>query len=523
MTLAFGTAGIRGPLGDGPDHMNRPVVRAVAAGIGDYLARHLPAGEPASVVIGLDARRLSREFADDAAAVLTAAGHRVSLLPRPLPTPLLAYAVRALRADAGVMITASHNPATDNGVKLYLGGKFADGAEAGAQIVAPVDEEIQDLIALRVNPPALAAEGWTTLGDDVEEAYISAAARVASSPHAARDDVRLVLTPVHGVGGRTARAALAAAGFRSVLVVPEQAEPDAGFPTAPFPNPEEPGVMDLAIALAQREGADAVIALDPDADRCAVAIAHGGTWARLHGDRVGCALAEATAARIGAGVTPAWIAPGAAVLASSIVSSTLLARIAERHGLAHRTTLTGFKWLARIPDLAFGYEEALGYAVAPELVRDKDGITAAIAVADLIASLAAEGRTLADALDDLDRTYGVTATRQVAIRLSSSEAAQAAAATIAAAPPAELAGFRVVSVSDFSAGIDGLPPSSGIRLALDGGARVIVRPSGTEPKVKAYLEVAHQPDSDLPTARARAKAALDALEAEVRARLGSDA
>jgi phosphomannomutase len=515
--LEFGTAGLRGALGAGPNRMNRAVVIRAAAGLAAYVTDTL--GGPGTVAIGYDARFKSDQFAIDTAAVMTAAGHRALLLPSVLPTPVLAYAVRELAADAGVMVTASHNPPQDNGYKVYLGGRIGGGTGRGAQIVPPYDAEIAARIAQVESVAATprAESGWTIIGDDLLAKYVAQTAALVGEPSAAtrakRAAVTIVLTPLHGVGGATLDAVLRAAGFTDLHMVPEQAEPDPRFPTVAFPNPEEKGAMDLALALAQKVGADVAIANDPDADRCAVAAVIDGRWTTLHGDRVGALLGERLARQAGA-------AGRSGTLASSIVSSQILARIASRHGLGYESTLTGFKWIGRTEGLIFGYEEALGYCVAPEMVRDKDGISAAVVIADLVAALAANGETLEDALDALDREYGVYLTSQVSARLGSVEAVGEAVAAILAASPTVLGGSAVIVVEDMSLGIDGLPPTPGLRLATGSGARVIIRPSGTEPKVKAYLEVIEPAGDSVSGARGTAERLMAELASDVRATLG---
>ncbi|MDN4479957.1 phospho-sugar mutase [Demequina muriae] len=522
--LEFGTAGLRGRIGAGPNRMNRAVVIRAAAGLARYLTDALVEigiEGPARVVIGYDARHGSRQFAVDTAAVMTGAGHEAMLLPRTLPTPVLAYATRALDADAGVMVTASHNPPQDNGYKVYLGGRAVTGDGQGAQIVPPFDAEIATRIAAVESVASVprAEAGWTTLGDDVVADYVAAAAAVAGAPDdadaSARAAIRIVLTPLHGVGGDTVEATLRAAGFTDLHTVAEQAEPDPDFPTVDFPNPEEPGAIDLSLALAEKLNADVVIANDPDADRAAVATVIDGQWRMLHGDVVGSLLGERVAQRVerdGGSTT--------AVLANSIVSSQQLARIAERHGLAHANTLTGFKWIAREPGLVYGYEEALGYCVAPDLVCDKDGLTAAVMVADLVAELKSEGRTLADAIDDLARAHGVYLTRQVSARFADVAEIPALMTRLLADPPASLGGSPVTSTDDMNDGFRGLLPTNGLHLSTESGARVIIRPSGTEPKVKAYLEVVAPVDGDVDSARASAERAMQSLEADVREALG---
>lgn len=522
-TLEFGTAGLRGRLGAGPNRMNRAVVIRAAAGLSTYLTDalgELGAVGPARVVIGYDARYGSYDFAVDTAAVMVAAGHEALLMPRTLPTPVLAYATRALNADAGVMVTASHNPPQDNGYKVYLGGRVVTDAGQGAQIVPPYDGEIASRIAgvPTVSSVARAAEGWVEVEESVISTYISKMAAIAG-PRAGNADeranLRIVLTPLHGVGGATVTAALHEAGFSDVHTVAEQAEPDPRFPTVDFPNPEEKGAIDLALELARSVDADVVIANDPDADRCAVATIIDGAWTMLHGDVVGSLLGERVASRLDDS------AKAQGVLANSIVSSQQLAAIAARHGLAHRNTLTGFKWIAREEGLIYGYEEALGYCVAPVLVRDKDGISAAVLMADYVAELKAAGRTLADAIDDLARAYGVFLTRQVSARFADLSLIGATMARLLESPPASLGGSAVTATDDMSTGLNGLPGTTGLHLATAAGARVIIRPSGTEPKVKAYLEVTAALDGeDVGGARRVAADAMAALEADVRMALG---
>jgi phosphomannomutase len=542
--LQFGTAGLRGALAGGPARMNRAVVIRTASGLAGYLLGELDGLTPAPrVVVGYDARHHSVDFARDTAAVLTAVGIEVLVLPSALPTPVLAFAVRHLGADAGVMVTASHNPPQDNGYKVYLGGRVVTDSGQGAQIVPPVDAAIAAEIA-RV--PSVAAvprveRGWTVLGPEVLDAYVATVTALADDTAEARGRaarLRIVLTPMHGVGGEVARRVLAARGFTDVHVVPEQAEPDADFPSVAFPNPEEPGAIDLAAALAGDLGADVVIALDPDADRCGVAVRdprarnpHGletaaaEGWRMLHGDEVGALLGELVVRRC-------LRAPGnhdGMVLASSIVSSRQLARIAAGAGLRHVQTLTGFKWLARVDGLVYAYEEAIGYCVDPAHVRDKDGISAALLVAGLAAGLKSSGRTLLDALDDLARTHGLYLSAQLAGRFDDPAGIAAAMDRLRAAPPATLGGSRVTEVVDLESGTqgerDGLAPTEGLRLLADGGTRVIVRPSGTEPKVKCYLEVIVPvaPDADdaaITAARQTAHTRLDAVRADMAAALG---
>ncbi|MFC5380211.1 phospho-sugar mutase [Aquipuribacter nitratireducens] len=536
-SLTFGTAGLRGRMGPGPNRMNRAVVVRAAAGLATWLrAQSALAGETPRVVVGHDARHGSQQFARDTAAVLTAAGCDATLVDRPVPTPVVAHAVRRLDADAGVVVTASHNPKDDNGYKVYLGGRVSPDPGAGVQIVPPADAGIA--AAIDAAPPSVAVpragSGWAGTGEDLLDAYAGTVAALAvPGPR----DLRVVTTAMHGVGDALLRDVLGRAGFTDVTPVPEQAAADPDFPTVPFPNPEEAGALDLALALAAGSGADLVIANDPDADRCSVAVPDPSRgprddpagWRQLSGDEVGALLAEHVLTR--GGDAPPPVDDGEpATLAASLVSSALLHRVAAAHGTRSATTLTGFKWIARVPGLVYGYEEALGYCVAPGVVRDKDGVSAALLVAELAARAAADGRGLLDLLDDLHRAHGAHLTAPVTLRLADMSVVPSVLSGLLRTPPADLAGLGPVSVEDLSAGVDGLPPTSGVRLAAaaDGGpddgtsARVVVRPSGTEPKLKAYCEVV-QPvvGTDLAAARAAGAGRLDALQQQVRELLTS--
>ncbi|MBP0454876.1 phospho-sugar mutase [Kitasatospora sp. RG8] len=515
--LQFGTAGLRGELGAGPMRMNRAVVIRAAAGLVAYVKKE-QLGD--LVVIGYDARHKSYDFARDTAAVVVGAGLRAALLPHALPTPVLAFAVRHLGAAAGVTVTASHNPPQDNGYKVYLGD--------GSQIVPPADAGIAaeiDAIGSLAEVP-LAEDGWEVVGGDVVEAYLARAVSIVD-PHSPRD-LDVVYTPMHGVGRDTLVAAFRRAGFPAPTVVAEQAEPDPDFPTVAFPNPEEPGAMDLAFRTAASVGPDIVIANDPDADRCAVAVpangnaaggpGQGSGWRMLRGDDVGALLGAALVAKKAAGT-----------FATTIVSSTLLGRIAEAAGLGYTETLTGFKWIARADGLRYGYEEALGYCVDPQGVRDKDGITAALLVAELAATLKQSGRTLADLLDDLALEHGLHATDQLSVRVQDLSLIADAMRRLREQPPTGLAGLKVTQADDLTAGSADLPPTDGLRYYLAGeavrSARIVVRPSGTEPKLKCYLEVVLPVASaaDLAGARERAAGLLDGIKRDLAAAAGIDA
>ncbi|MFE5820118.1 phospho-sugar mutase [Streptomyces sp. NPDC056479] len=502
-TLQFGTAGLRGEIGAGPMRMNRTVVIRAAAGLAAYLKKQGQDG--GLVVIGYDARHKSEDFARDTAAVMTGAGLRAAVLPRPLPTPVLAYAIRHLGAAAGVEVTASHNPPRDNGYKVYLGD--------GSQIVPPADIDIAQEIAAVPSLIAVPrpAEGWETLDDSVLDAYLARTDAVLApdSPRTART----VYTALHGVGKDVLLAAFDRAGFPAPALVTEQADPDPDFPTVAFPNPEEPGAMDLAFAKARETDPDLVIANDPDADRCAVAVKDGedtGDWRMLRGDEVGSLLAAHLVNRGAQGT-----------FAESIVSSSLLGRIAEKANLPYEETLTGFKWIARVDGLRYGYEEALGYCVDPDGVRDKDGITAALLITELASVLKAEGRTLLDLLDDLAVEHGLHATDQLSVRVQDLSVIANAMSRLREQPPTELAGLAITRAEDLTKGTDTLPPTDGLRYTLE-GARVIVRPSGTEPKLKCYLEVVVPvaTHAGLPAARAKAADLLATIKRDLSAAAG---
>lgn len=486
--LSFGTAGLRGPLRAGPNGMNRTVVRRTSAGIAAWLSGRNRAG--AVVVIGHDARHGSAVFAEDSAAVFAAAGCDVRLLPAVVPTPVLAFAVKALGAEVGVVITASHNPARDNGYKVY--------GSDGAQIVPPTDAEIEAAVHAVGPSREIALSGsFHRLGPELVDSYVEAIAGLASpSAH----PIRIVHTAMHGVGTSIMARVLVRAGYGRPIPVPEQAEPNPDFPTVEFPNPEEPGALDLALALAERESADLLVASDPDADRCAIAVAFpadgGPRWRALTGDELGALLADHLMC---GGRTGTY--------ATTIVSSTLLEEMARRRGLPYAATLTGFKWITRAADdLVFGYEEALGYAVAPGLVRDKDGISAGLLATELTAQLRARGSSIPQRLEELAAEFGRHTTGQISVRVEDPNRIRDTMHRLRKQLPTRLR-ERAVTVTDLS------PDADVLTFSYDGG-RVVVRPSGTEPKLKAYLEVVTSGDAGA------AAVELDRLRTEVTALLG---
>ncbi|WP_243063458.1 phospho-sugar mutase [Humibacter sp. RRB41] len=503
--LAFGTAGLRGEIAAGPNRMNRVLVAQAAAGLAAYLNEQASAGTTPSVVIGYDGRKNSKVFASDTAELMAGAGVRAILLPRLLPTPVLAFAVRHLGTSAGVMVTASHNPARDNGYKVYLGG-----ADEGSQIVPPADSQIAEHIE-RIATGRVAdlprSDAYETADESVVDAYVAATAAVAGprprgvgSP--ATPEFRFVYTAMHGVGWQMARAVFAAAGLTEPLSVSQQQEPDPDFPTVSFPNPEEPGALDLAFALARDSGAQLVIANDPDADRLAIGIPDDSAeqgFRRLSGNDVGTLLGWTAAEQAAeAGLD--------GVLAASIVSSPALRAVADAYGLRFAETLTGFKWVSRVPALLFGYEEALGYLVNPKTVRDKDGISAATVALALAERLSADGRTIADRLDEFTRRFGAYASDQISLRVTDLDRIGFIMAALRAQPPAEVAGIAVERIDDLSAGSADLPPSDVLRIVLADGSRVMVRPSGTEPKLKIYIDAFDDSAGDVESRRSAAQA-----------------
>ncbi|WP_336631541.1 MULTISPECIES: phospho-sugar mutase [unclassified Microbacterium] len=500
--LAFGTAGLRGRLGAGSNRMNRVLVSQAAAGFAAYLREKAGPDATPTVVIGYDGRRNSDVFAQDSAELFAGAGLRAVLLPRLLPTPVLAFAVRHLGAAAGVMVTASHNPPDDNGYKVYLGG-----ADEGSQIVAPADAEIAahiERIAQTASVADLPRGAYELADEAVVEAYVAATATVAPAPAGAAG-MTWVYTAMHGVGYETLNTILTLAGYPLPVVVEEQIAPDGRFPTVAFPNPEEPGAMDLSFATARAAGAEFVIANDPDADRLAVAIpddAADGGWRRLNGNEIGLLLGWRAARRATAG--------DGASLACSLVSSPGLQTVAEHYGLDFHSTLTGFKWISRAPGLVFGFEEALGYLVNPESVRDKDGISAAVAMLGMIAEAREEGAGVADLLTRFAETFGYFSSGQVSLRVEDVSVIGRIMTSLRRTPPTELGGVAVERIDDLLHSVDDLPPGDVLRLWLADGSRVIVRPSGTEPKLKAYLDVRGASAED-------AAARLAALDAGARA------
>ncbi|WP_037315895.1 phospho-sugar mutase [Amycolatopsis orientalis] len=490
--LEFGTAGLRGPVRAGPNGMNVAVVTRTTAGVAAWLTAQGHGG--GVVVVGRDARHGSEAFAAAAAEVLTAAGFAVKVLPGPLPTPVLAFAVLELGAVAGIQITASHNPPADNGYKLY--------DATGGQIVPPSDGQIEQ--AIEAAAPAISvprAPGAEVLGDELLDAYL---AKVALLPRGPEREVKVAATALHGVGAETLRAAFERAGFTDLRQVTEQATPDPDFPTVSFPNPEEPGATDLLLALASEVDADLAIALDPDADRCALGVRmRDGSWRMLRGDETGVLLGWHVLSTVD-NADP--------LVATTIVSSSMLGEIAKEFGARYAETLTGFKWLVRAGEgLVFAYEEALGLCVNPGFVRDKDGISAAVLAAGLTASLRAAGRGPLDVLDELAVRHGVHVTDQVSLRVTDLSVREKLMAGLRAAPPASIGGTDVTME-------DLLPDADVLRLTGD-GVRVVIRPSGTEPKLKAYLQVKQAVTGDLAEARATADARLAALRADIEARL----
>ena len=470
--LQFGTAGLRGPIGPGPSCMNRAVVGRAAAGIAAYMKKR----GMTKVVVGRDARYGSEDYTFETAEIMSGAGMDVYILPRPLPTPVLAFATSYLSCDIGIMVTASHNPPQDNGYKVYVGPE-ADGINyAASQIINPTDGFIAaDIDAVTSLKSLPRGTKWTVLDDEVLNEYVKRTSALAPRP----GDLKVVYTAMHGVGTETVKLVFNKAGFTSLITVDEQCTPDPDFPTVAFPNPEEPGAIVLALKKARDFGAELVIANDPDADRCAAAINDPKVgWRMLRGDELGVVLGE-------------WIARSHphGTFGNSIVSSSALRKISAHYGINFQEVLTGFKWLAKIEDLAFGYEEAIGYAVDSKTVNDKDGISAAIFLAQVAMDLKNQGLTITDLLDQVWERHGFHGTEQISIRVSDMSAITRLLAGLRQTPPKEIAGRAVESIDDLAAPKDGLPPTDGLRIWLTGGIRIIVRPSGTEAKMKCYIEV----------------------------------
>lgn len=493
--LEFGTAGLRGALGPGPSRMNRAVVGRTAAGLAEFMkSRALN-----SIVIGRDARHGSEDFTNDTAEIMAGAGFQVFVLPRPLPTPVLAFAVNKLSVGVGVMVTASHNPAQDNGYKVYLGG-VVDGINyRGSQIISPTDQtisaEIAKIKSLREIPRS---NNWEILDETIITSYIVTTSKIAKLV----SDLKVVYSAMHGVGTQTLLSVFDKAGFSKPILVAAQAEPDPDFPTAKFPNPEEPGAIDLALKTATDFDADLVIANDPDADRCAIATKDNEIWRRLSGDEVGVILGEFIAS---SGATGTF--------ANSIVSSSLLSKIAKSHSLKFEETLTGFKWLAKIPNLTFGYEEALGYCVDSKTVNDKDGISAALKITEIAADLAKSKKTLMEYLDEIWSKYGYHATSQISFRVSDLTKISQVMNLFRYQTPTEIAGYKVNNFKDFTQPENGLPATDCIRFWLGDSTRIIIRPSGTEPKIKCYIEVVEV--GDVAAAKIAAKMQIDKLSQSI--------
>ena len=470
--LEFGTAGLRGPIGPGPSCMNQAVVGRTAAGLVKFMKER----SLTSVVIGRDARHGSDIFERISAEILSGAGFTVSVLPRPLPTPVLAFAVNELHADVGIMVTASHNPGSDNGYKVYLGGVVDGVTYRGSQIITPADKQIsahiKSIESLKSIPRS---KNWHTLDENIVEKYVERTKVLAPRP----GDLKIVYTAMHGVGTKTLQRVFHRAGFASLILVESQAQPDPDFPTLVFPNPEEAGALDHALETARTFDADLVIANDPDADRCSVAIKDRDlSWRALRGDEIGAILGEVMARSAKSGT-----------LANSIVSSSVLSKIAAHHKLNFEETLTGFKYIAKIPDLIFGYEEAIGFCVDSQTVNDKDGISAALLMAQIATDLSVEGKTLLDLLDEIWKTYGFHATEQISIRVNDLSTISNLMKKLRNNPLTDIAGFKLLTMDDLAKPTNSLPPTDGIRFTLEQNIRIIIRPSGTEPKIKCYIEV----------------------------------
>lgn len=495
--LQFGTAGLRGPVAPGPSCMNRAVVGRTAAGIAAYMKSH----GMTSVVIGRDARYGSEDFTKESAEIFSGAGMKVYVLPRPLATPILAWATTSLKCDIGVMVTASHNPPMDNGYKVYV-GPTADGVDyRSSQIINPTDgliaSEIARITSLKSQPRG---NQWTVLGEEILDEYVARTKPLGPRP----GSLKIVYTAMHGVGTESVQRVFHAAGFPSPILVDAQCTPDPAFPTVAFPNPEEPGAIDLALETARTFDADLVIANDPDADRCAAAIKDPEIgWRMLSGDELGILFGEYIARnRKAANIS--------GIFANSIVSSSCLRKIAAYYEMEFHETLTGFKWLAKIKNLTFGYEEAIGYGIDLSTANDKDGVSAALTLAQIATDLKARNMTISDLLDEVWARHGYHGTEQISIRVADMSSIARLLNSLRNNPPAEIAGRAVQSIDDLAAPTDGLPPTDGLRIWLDGGVRLIIRPSGTEAKMKCYIEV-------ITSTKAQAQSVLAELRAPLQA------
>jgi phosphomannomutase len=494
--LDFGTAGLRGELGAGPNRMNRVLVAQAAAGIRDYVNENFQ--NDASVVIGFDGRINSAIFARDSAEIFAAAGISTMLFDGVVPTPVLAFACKHLNASAAIMVTASHNPPRDNGYKVYLGG-----TNGGSQIISPTDSEIAAKIRAVAETQTFAvipkSSNYEVIGDEIRQAYIAETASLTGEIENP-NGLKIVYTAMHGVGWRVTEQLFEAVGLPKPFTVDAQLLPDGNFPTVAFPNPEEPGAMDLAFAKAREVGADLILANDPDADRLAIGVPDSSAsegWRRLTGDEIGLLLGHEIAKRA--------VAEGKqGTLACSIVSSSALSKVAKHFGLGYRETLTGFKWISKVPNLLFGYEEALGYCVDPQHTPDKDGISAALIATDIASQLHAAGKTLTDHLADLGELYGHFATGQISIRVTDLSVIAKIMLNLRKNPPTSIDGVAA-KFTDLAIGTAELGPTDGLRFDLADGRRVIVRPSGTEPKLKCYLQAV----GDSQAAATRALASLN--------------
>jgi len=471
--IGFGTAGLRGLLGAGPNRMNRVLVAQAAAGISKYLKENF---DDPSVVIGYDARKNSHVFARDSAEIFSGFGIRAYLFEDLAATPMVAYAVKSLGASAGVMVTASHNPPGDNGYKVY--------DHTGSQIISPMDAEISKYIEAFADSESVSKlsrrSDFLFVPASVQTGYLQSVSGLLNK-HADRKNIKIVYSAMHGVGSKFIDEIFSLSGLTKLVHVQSQQHPDGTFPTVAFPNPEEPGAMDQSIETAEKCGADLVLVNDPDADRLAVAFLQAdGSYRQLTGDQLGLLLGEEMAARASReGLS--------GNMACSIVSSSALGKVAEHYGFGFQQTLTGFKWVSRVPNLIFGYEEALGYCVDSTQVRDKDGLSAALIVADIASQLANQGYTLGDQLDRLMQRYGYHSTGQISIRVTDLNVISNLMGKLRNSPPAQIAGVEA-KFEDMQHGTKILPGTDALRFTLSDGRTVIIRPSGTEPKLKCYLQ-----------------------------------